>query len=163
MPYRVALWALAIAVDLLTPVVAGARASGIPPHVAHVPERFGLFTIIVLGEAVVATVQAITPKELHPQAGITAILGLVLSFALWWDYFDGVRGAKVREIQNPAQGSLFRKWMYLHLPLAMSIPIIAIGVEHAIQVPPGETVHGIGLGPLLGSSDLHHDAKPSSG
>lgn len=62
-----------------------------PWHVEHVVERFQLFTIIVLGEVILATTQAISATlDGH---GISADLamviagGLLLVLALWWLYF----------------------------------------------------------------------------
>ncbi|MCU0517874.1 MAG: low temperature requirement protein A [Oscillatoria sp. Prado101] len=43
--------------DFITPLTGGKLVAEIPPSFTHVPERLGLFTIIVLGEAVIAAGQ----------------------------------------------------------------------------------------------------------
>ncbi len=53
-PYRFWLWVVAFAVDLATPYVLRRVQAAAPPDVSHLPERFGLFTILVLGESIVA-------------------------------------------------------------------------------------------------------------
>ena len=49
---RYGLWAAAVAMDALGPVIATRREDRAPLHMEHLPERFGLFIILVLGEAV---------------------------------------------------------------------------------------------------------------
>jgi low temperature requirement protein LtrA len=52
-------------------------------------ERFGLFTIIVLGEVVAAVVRGVAGlHDLTWLAGITAGLGMLIGIGLWWVYFD---------------------------------------------------------------------------
>jgi low temperature requirement protein LtrA len=58
-PWRYVLWAAALAIDLGTAVVAARHTLALPPHAAHLPERFGLFTLILLGEAIVAVMKGI--------------------------------------------------------------------------------------------------------
>jgi len=53
-PYRFWLWGIAFAVDLATPYVLRRAQAAAPLDVSHLPERFGLFTILVLGESIVA-------------------------------------------------------------------------------------------------------------
>jgi low temperature requirement protein LtrA len=82
---------LAIA-EMAVPYVAeNSGEESTPWHVAHVVERFSLFTIIVLGEVILATTQAISVSlDGH---GVSADLmmvisgGLLLVLSLWWVYF----------------------------------------------------------------------------
>jgi hypothetical protein len=53
-PLRYVLWGVGLAIEYAMPVVAQRIHARIPVDPSHVPERFGLFTIIVLGESVVA-------------------------------------------------------------------------------------------------------------
>ena len=79
--------------ELLVPVIAE-RAPGGPTtwHAHHIAERYGLFTIIMLGEAVAAATVAIrTSLDTGEQVSdlvVLAVAGLVIVFALWWLYFD---------------------------------------------------------------------------
>jgi low temperature requirement protein LtrA len=79
------------AADLATPYVAGwdARMGG---HRHHIVERYGLFTIIVLGETVAASTIAVGEAiESHAEALpllLLAIGGLITVSSLWWIYFD---------------------------------------------------------------------------
>ncbi len=49
---RYLLWAAAVAVDAAGPVIATWHGDQLPLHMEHLPERFGLLVILVLGEAV---------------------------------------------------------------------------------------------------------------
>ena len=51
-PVRYGSWAVGMAVDLAIPLLSGRRIARAPHHTEHLRERFGLFTIIVLGESV---------------------------------------------------------------------------------------------------------------
>lgn len=56
----------------------------------HIEERFGLLTIIVLGEMVLASVGAIEELYKHFSIDIlTSLIGsMILMFSMWWLYFD---------------------------------------------------------------------------
>lgn len=78
------------ALELVVPVWA-ARAGETPWHAHHVAERYGLFTIILLGECMVASANTIAgvlaTRGWSLDLGLAAIsiVGLILS--LWWAYF----------------------------------------------------------------------------
>jgi len=78
--------------ELTVPVWAERSTQPTAWHPDHIAERYGLFTLIVLGECVLAattTVQAaIGTGGLSPSLVVVAAGGLVLLFALWWSYFD---------------------------------------------------------------------------
>jgi low temperature requirement protein LtrA len=52
-PFRYWLWAAGFVSELLTPFINNRIINRTPFDTSHMPERFGLFTIIVLGEAVI--------------------------------------------------------------------------------------------------------------
>ena len=66
-----------------------ARDTNWHPH--HIAERYGLFTIILLGESVLAASRgvqnALAAGDLGSSFVLVAGAGLVLLFALWWLYF----------------------------------------------------------------------------
>ena len=55
-------------------------------------ERFGLFTIIVLGEVVFGVVEGLSGAERDLKTIATGMLALGLGFGFWWIYFDIVGG-----------------------------------------------------------------------
>jgi low temperature requirement protein LtrA len=82
---------LLVAAELLVPVIAE-RAAPTTWHPGHIAERYGLFTIIVLGESVLAATNAagvaVTAGNHGPALLSLAGAGLVIVFAMWWLYFD---------------------------------------------------------------------------
>ncbi len=95
-PWRYILWGIALIIDLLTPITAGEKHIKIPPHATHLPERFGLFTIILIGEAVVSIVFRMSDLGFTLSTEITGILGLIIAFSFWWGYFEEAKGAETR-------------------------------------------------------------------
>jgi low temperature requirement protein LtrA len=114
-----------------------AQAEGIVPTDSLV-ERFGLFTIIVLGEVVLGVVTGLSEAGADALTIATGSLAMVVGFGIWWIYFDLV-GRRL-----PRRGGTIWTWMLSHLPIQLSI--VAAGaaivslIEHAREpVTPPET------------------------
>lgn len=147
----VVVWALAILIDFLTPFTCPKLALQIPPDYSHIPERFGLFTIIVLGEAIIAAVTGMRYEGLGEQGLAAGPLGLVIAFALWWYYFDGVKGQQVRIPERTKDVGRLMVWLYAHLPLAAGIVVTAIGIKFAMKTADVPGAMGP-MGPILVAS-----------
>jgi len=141
-PSRFWLWALALLIDMGTPWLAVQYTHRCPPDAEHLPERFGLFTIILLGESVAAVMHGMESQEMwSPSAAISAFTGLSLAFGYWWWYFDGAHGAAERHVTSSRKTLLFQVWSYAHLPLYLSVAVLGVGVEHVISLAPGTHLH----------------------
>jgi low temperature requirement protein LtrA len=136
-PGRYWMWALALTIDLGTPLLAVDHAEKIPPDAAHLPERFGLFTIILLGESIVAVMHGMESQEYWSlPAALSAFQGMGIAFCFWWWYFDGAAGAAERPIRSKKESLLFHIWSYTHLPLYIGIVLVAVGIKHIISLAP---------------------------
>jgi low temperature requirement protein LtrA len=93
----------------------GVMIRGIPPTHSLV-ERFGLFTIIVLGEFVFGVVDGLSSPERDVITITTGMIALVIGFGFWWIYFDLVGRRLPRH-----DGRAVASWLLSHLPLTMSI------------------------------------------
>jgi low temperature requirement protein LtrA len=86
-------WAFVVgaALELAVPVFAE-RSSHTPWHAHHIAERYGLFTLIVLGESILAATvafqHAIDDREASVTLYLVAAAGLVIVFSMWWLYFS---------------------------------------------------------------------------
>ena len=89
--------------------------SGLPPTDSLV-ERFGLFTIIVLGEFVFGVVDGLSAAERDVKTITTGMIALVIGFGFWWIYFDLVG----RRLPRSDRGAL-ANWLLSHLPITLSI------------------------------------------
>jgi low temperature requirement protein LtrA len=124
--WRPALWVVAMLVLLGSPVLAAASLPMLSYDPRHIAERYGLFTLIVLGESIVATVSSIHPRWCTA-AVATALLGLVIAAAIWWLYFDRWR-------PMPAGGMRSGYvWAQGHLLVFAGIAAAAVGLELAIE------------------------------
>jgi hypothetical protein len=58
-PARYGLWALGLLVDAAAPLLVTASRTQVPLHLEHLPDRFSLFVILVLGESVAAVAHGV--------------------------------------------------------------------------------------------------------
>jgi low temperature requirement protein LtrA len=93
-----------VVLELLVPVWAESTGHPTPFHGGHIAERYGLFTIIVLGECILAAStavqEAVTAGGLSVPLTILAASGLVLVLAMWWVYFKHDSSAEPRELRQ---------------------------------------------------------------
>lgn len=136
---RVPLWAVALTVDLATPWVMRREQAKVPLDVSHLPERFGLFTILVLGESIAAVVMGLGHTVWTTLPTITAALGVALATSLWWLYFDNARGSVVRRDATVKRAWRPTVWIYSHLPLAAALAASGVAMEKAVA----EAGHGV--------------------
>jgi low temperature requirement protein LtrA len=132
-PLRFVLWAVAFLVDALTPVTAERHGTRVPPHAEHLPERFGLFTIILLGEAMASVMRGMQQHETWPPAAALAVAsGLAVVFQVWWWYFHTIGAAAPRRIRSRRQAHRLLAWSYAHVPLYVGLVVLGVGFEHVI-------------------------------
>jgi low temperature requirement protein LtrA len=133
MPMRFSLWVAGLVIDFVTPLSAQAALKQLPLHLEHLPERFGLFTIIVLGEAILAVVNGVSEVKWGFASTVSAITGFVTAFSLWWVYFENISGSVLETAQTSRQFQALYLWLYIHLPLVIGLAATGVGVEHAIK------------------------------
>lgn len=141
-PTRFWIWALALAIDTLTPLLTTAHLIRVPHDAAHLPERYGLFSIILLGESMVAVMTGMSQQESWSlDAAASAIFGMAFVFAIWWWYFDGVEAVGARMVRSTRDAVRFHVWTYAHLPLYLGIAVAGVGVEHVIVTATTAPLH----------------------
>jgi low temperature requirement protein LtrA len=151
-PARFWIWAAAFAIDLGTPWIAIPHSVKVPTDAAHLPERFGLFTLILLGESVVAVMQGMESQEDWPlSAALSAFLGMGIAFLVWWWYFDGAGGAGEQHVRTRRDAWRFHVWTYAHFPLYLGIVVTGVGVQRMVTAA-SHSALGYGEGVLLASA-----------
>ncbi|MDX2272415.1 MAG: low temperature requirement protein A [Cyanobacteriota bacterium] len=135
-PYRFILWLLGLVIDFGIPLTATEYQKGLLPQTEHLPERFGLFTIIVLGEAIIAVVDGIAQKDWQVSSVLAAVAGFLIAFSLWWIYFENVGGSALRMAARHGQLWVYQIWLYGHLPLVIGLAATGVGVEQAVLSDP---------------------------
>jgi low temperature requirement protein LtrA len=132
-PLRFVLWGFGLASDLITPITIFKFVARLPRlSNSKLPERYGLFVIIVLGEATVGVIRGLAEQEsLSFVTGLRGALCMALVFGLWWVYFDYIaRHATFRQPRPGAWTAL--AWGYLHLPLVMGIAAFSAGASNLL-------------------------------
>jgi low temperature requirement protein LtrA len=126
---RYALWGTALLIDLVTPSFTLKHQRSLPRFsTSKLPERFGLFILIVLGESIVGVVNGLASLQtVNAATLLPAVFGIAIGFSIWWIYFDFIS-------RRPAKGkvtiSIF--WVHLHLPMAMGIAAVGAGITNVI-------------------------------
>lgn len=131
---QVWVFVLLAAGELAVPVIAE-RSAPTPWHPHHIAERYGLFTLIVLGETIAAATVAVqTSLDRGSTADLLPIAagGLLIVFAAYWIYFivpihEHLRGAR----------SAFL-WGYGHYLIFSSAAAIGSGLEVVVEQTVGE-------------------------
>ena len=100
-------------------------------HPHHIAERYGLFTIILLGESVLAATSGVQGAlEANGVSGVlatVAIASVVLLFALWWLYFLEPAGDGLE--RHP---ELVYVWGYGHFFVFAALAAVGGGLEVAV-------------------------------
>jgi len=100
------------------------------PPTESLVERFGLFTIIVLGEVVFGVVDGLSSVERNVKMITTGMITLWIGLGLWWIYFDLVG----RRLPRNA-GRAMANWLLSHLPITLSTAAAGAAmvslIEHA--------------------------------
>ena len=122
------MWMLALAIEAAVPWIIW-RMPQDTKHVSseHIPERFGLFTIIVLGENIFAVVKGLEPLEWTMVAAQAAALSFIIAASIWWIYFQHIE----RMIGHIKLGS-GQPYIYSHFPLLVGIVAVGIGTLRLI-------------------------------
>ncbi|MDN6443068.1 MAG: low temperature requirement protein A [Acidipropionibacterium jensenii] len=135
-----------ILAELAVPVIAE-RHHATPWHPHHITERYGLFTLIVLGESVLASANAIiealhTSRE-HAEAAARAdLLGslvglsaltLITSAALWWIYFWPPHHGLIGSLRESL------RYGYVHYVVFAAAAAFSAGIEVHIDALTGES------------------------
>jgi low temperature requirement protein LtrA len=130
-----AIWALALGLDMAAPYFF-IDSSGWKLVAGHFAERHGLIVIIALGESIVA-IGVAARLDLNAGIAAAAVLGVALSAALWWTYFDVVAliSAKRLAAAEPgrAQNEMARdSYSYLHFPIVAGIVLVSLGLKKTL-------------------------------
>jgi low temperature requirement protein LtrA len=150
-----ALWALALFLDMGGPYFFGSEGWKLVPE--HFAERHGLIMIIALGESIVA-IGVGADHALDLGIGTAAVLGVALTAAMWWIYFDIVAIVAGRRLAEAEPGKVQNEmardsYSYMHLVMVAGIVLVALGMkktighfdEHLHTVPAFALLGGVAL------------------
>lgn len=87
-PWVYVVWGIALCIELAAPIRGWRSVRDAPVDRRHLPERFGLLTLIVLGESVLAVVLGVSKVSWDAGSAAAAVAGFLVAAAIWWIYFD---------------------------------------------------------------------------
>ena len=151
-----ALWALVLLLDMGGPYLFGAEGWKLIP--GHFAERHGLIVIIALGESIVA-IGVGAAGALTLGIGTAAVLGVTLTAAMWWIYFDIVAIVSERRLVDAEPGREQNEmardsYSYLHLIMVAGIVLVALGLKKTIGHF-DEHLHAVPAFALLGGVAIY--------
>ncbi len=129
-PYTYGLWALGTVVILGSPLSKQSRllADRYPIDMEHLGERYGLLTLIVLGESFVKVLGELVESGGGLSVYVEGCFVLLITCGVWWVYFDDIAGSHVR--RGPGQWIV---WLYAHIPLQASIIALGVALKKAMH------------------------------
>ena len=159
---RLALWAIALGIEYISPAVQfwipkyGASAvADWGVEGGHMAERCAGFIIIALGESIVVTGATFGELTWTTETLAAFTSAFVGSIAMWWIYFHkGVEAGSEQISRSSEPGRLARlAYTYLHMPIVAGIILTAVADEIVLKHPNGhsdlKTVLSAIGGPLL--------------
>jgi low temperature requirement protein LtrA len=137
-PWAYVLWGVALAIELVAPIPAWRLLRDAPVDRRHLPERFGLLTLIVLGESVLAVVLGVSKVSWDAGSAAAAATGFLVAASIWWIYFDFLDEGALT-----ARG-IFGGLTYTYMNYFVVVGLAALGV-------------GVKLAVLAAGGDHHYD------
>ncbi|MBC2285670.1 low temperature requirement protein A [Listeria booriae] len=115
---------LGIALDIVVPIIGRKKLRQVPIHTEHLLERFGLFTIILLGESIVAVISLLSEEVMNVSSICYAASAIILVLLIWWQYFDNLEKKLDKEMKTAGQLII-----YGHLFLFLSLSTTAAAIK----------------------------------
>lgn len=133
-PARYVVWCIGLAIDIGAPIMRRRVLAAVPVDPNHLPERFGLFIIIVFGEAVVTTGAALVGVRWDAATLTTAISCFFIACLMWWSYFEQSQSDLRADVhRSDASGIVARDvYSYGHFPIVLGIAFTAAGARMLI-------------------------------
>ncbi len=135
-------FALGAVLELAVPAIAERRGAT-PWHRHHIMERYGLLTIIMLGETLLAGSMAlnqVASEHFNIDLVMVALSALVILFSMWWLYFAREEHLRDRSL------SVALIWGYGHILIFMSAAAVGAGFAVLVDIVTGHTQIGVRVG-----------------
>lgn len=130
MYYGLIFWSLSVVVEFiaLPTIFAHSQKDVSSLHRGHLTERFGLFTMLLLGEMIIMELTGFRHQSLSLLSVLEMGLGLVVIFGYWWVYYDQVLSTAFRET-----GRARIIWTTFHFIFALTTVMISANFEFVTE------------------------------
>lgn len=168
-PARFWLWAIALLIEISNGPITYLTIRNVPVQKSHMDERFGLFVIIVLGEAIVSVATGVAETDWQLNSILAGAGGFLTAVSLWWMYFERSNDSTINWALRGGRLALLRSYIYgySHLLVFMGIVATGIGIQLAIEsagssfVIEARTILCGGIAVFLGGVTAVQWASPS--
>lgn len=128
-PAKFIFWILGMSIYLITPWLGRRRfLSKAPLDTMYIPERFGSFTIIILGQIIASVVFGLETTNWHPFSVITSVMAFLLAMLIWSQYYRFTQRADYKCTLGSGQ-----PYIYCHIPLIVSLIFIGVCAQDFIS------------------------------
>ncbi len=134
-PIRFVVWGIALFIEISNGPITYVTIRSVPAQVSHMDERFGLFVIIVLGEAIVAVATGVAGTQWQWQAILTGLGGFIVAVSLWRMYFERADSSVINWALRGNKPALLRSFVYgySHFFVFAGIVATGVGIQSAIE------------------------------
>ncbi len=134
-PARFWLWAIALLIEISNGPITYLTIRNVPVQKSHMDERFGLFVIIVLGEAIVSVAAGVSETDWQLNSVLAGVGGFLTAVSLWWMYFERSDDSTINWALRGGRLALLRSYIYgySHLFVFMGIVATGVGIQLAIE------------------------------
>ncbi len=146
--WAVVLWGVAMVWDVVVPLTPKANelAQERPLDILHFSERYGLLTLIVLGESFVKVLGQLSshwhvvsptgevtfvPDGVTTPDAVMCAMALSITCSIWWIYFDDVAGSRIKRRR---MASIV--WIYAHLPMMAAVTATGVAIKKVVLLDP---------------------------
>ncbi|MEV3856802.1 low temperature requirement protein A [Streptomyces sp. NPDC050095] len=150
---RYVTWGVAMAGELILPLLAGRRLGDSTGDAEHLRERFGLFTIIVIGESVLGFTNGLVKAHTAPMAALNAAAAFALSAGLWWSYFSASSTRPGAHEALASGGRHMHAYVFGHLPIQLALAVTGGAVGTAVSTT-GHHLNGALAACVLGGTGV---------
>ncbi|KAM3581438.1 hypothetical protein VKS41_006263 [Umbelopsis sp. WA50703] len=125
---RFSLWYISIVIELIVNI-AMKKNKQVSVAGSHLAERFGLFTLIILGENMMGFITLVSEGASEDIKLICAnMMGVIVIFGFFFMCFDDFSAQVLLEI------NVSQLWLYLHFPLHLCQVAMGIALQDVIQI-----------------------------
>ncbi|MGA2655468.1 MAG: low temperature requirement protein A [Gammaproteobacteria bacterium] len=122
-------WFLGMLIYLITPWIGRKHIlSKVPLNPIYIPERFGAFTMIIIGQLVASVVFGLEVANWHLNAVLTSIMSFIFAALIWGQYYRFIQTADYTCSLGSGQ-----PYIYHHIPMIISMIIMGACVQELIK------------------------------
>jgi low temperature requirement protein LtrA len=124
---------LGITVDIIIPLIGRRIIKKYPVQNHHLLERFGLITIILLGECILNIVTTVREVPITPEVVLSGLLGFILAVSIWWHYFESSEHALDDNCNGPGHSIIYGHF-FVYLSLGILANVVRYGINRELEL-----------------------------